>query len=729
MCKLIRISLNSLSAILFLTIFASVTAAQETFFQTGHVNDILEVQFSPDDSRLASYSAGDGRLILWDVKSGRQIWTRRTSFIRKAAESTNLKEFYWSKDAKTLVTKSNNGTYQTWDAQTGKVLALTGTKPEIEFLTPDKKVVEYKQDYDNLTVTDAQSGETKVIKRFGFNPRFNFSNDGTLLAEGGGWGDAAIKITEIKTGKTWWLNGHPGVVGGIAFSPDGKFLAVGGSDRIIYIFDTAKKTVARKLDSNNKPVKSISFSPDGKFLLFLNKDGEINVWEWQSGNVLRGTEAIRGIFGLNNNEFSKNGKYFLFVNEGNFGVWETADWKPLSGFKTSEKYESKSGMMTMTYDGVPVYAAVFTGGENEIITSHYDGSLRVWNINSGKQLRKFEAVGDARFLAFLGGQRILAIVGNNDKMTIKIFDAANGTEIKKFDDEQTSYIETLAVSPNGRNFVTSDIGGDVFLWNIENAAPVRKVDVGFSGDDAVAFSPDGKTFAVGGKNQNLFLFDVETGEKQWQLIPSYQAGELELKLEEAGRRRRGELDDAKAKRDAQAAIDTEKYKKQVYITFEHYGDMSDAGEKRMVESSERKESKTKKPRASANAVWLRLHNDSPLPVSIPTQSMYLPNGKCFFEFSNKLKINGLCKDSEISVWHGLKDKKDEWIPFGFDFGSSAILLPKTSVLFPVPVEILKNGNQIVFTFTFKKEIDAENVGDYGTAKELRFGEKDLPKTK
>ena len=85
-------------------------------FQTGHTNDILEVHFSPDDSQLVSYSAGDGRFILWNVKSGRQIWMSKTSFIRKANESINLKEFYWSKDGKTLVTKSVNGTYQTWNA-------------------------------------------------------------------------------------------------------------------------------------------------------------------------------------------------------------------------------------------------------------------------------------------------------------------------------------------------------------------------------------------------------------------------------------------------------------------------------------------------------------------------------------------------------------------------------------------------------------------------------------
>lgn len=135
-----------------------------------------------------------------------------------------------------------------------------------------------------------------------------------------------------------------------------------------------------------------------------------------------------------------------------------------------------------------------------------------------------------------------------------------------------------------------------------------------------------------------------------------------------------------------------------------------------------------KSRDNANAVWLRLHNDSPLPIEIPTQSIYLPNGKCFFEFTGSLKISGLCNNSKISIWHGLKDTDNKWITFGFDFGSSAILLPKTSVLFPVPLEILKNRNQIVFSFTFQKEINAQKVGDYGRAEELRFGEKDLPQT-
>ncbi len=696
-----------------------ISNAQETYFQTGHTHDILEVHFSPDDSQLVSYSAGDGNFILWDVKSGRQIWTRDTSFIRKSNESTNLKEFYWSKDAKILVTKSINGTYQTWDALTGKVLALTETKPEIELIAPDKKQVSYSKDYDNLTVTDSESGKTTVIKRFGFNPVFDFSNNGEMIAEGGSWGDAAIKITEIKTGKSWWLDGHPSVIGGIAFSPDGKFLAVGGSDKTVYIFDVAKKLVSQKIESNNRPIKSISFSPDGKFLLFLNKDGEMNIWELQSGSLLRGTQAIRGIFGLSSNEFSKDGKYFLFVDEGNFGVWETNGWKQLKGFKTPEKYETK-GTMTIGYDRVPVYSATFTKDGKEIIASHYDGSLRVWNVNSGKQLKKFMIGEDAEFLAPLENQKIIAVVHgndrNNDEMKIKIFDSEKGTEIKRFDEEDTDYIQGFALSSNGKNFITSDIGGSVLLWDLNKSKPIREFEIGFSGDDAIAFSPDGKTFAVGGRNQNLFLFDVETGEKLWQLIPSYQLSDLEIQLEERGKKGRAEVEARKTKRDKQAQIEVPTLAKKITAKFSHYGDAESFWDQKIAESGAADKSKLKLPKEKAKVAWFTLTNDADLPISIDTNSMIF-NPKC----------KGLCGGAEISSRYVLELKSGETNVNGYDMYSKTILPSKTTVYFSVALADFASSKQIYLGFTFQKDnADDEHSNDYGTEQKFYLRESDLP---
>jgi len=62
-------------------------------------------------------------------------------------------------------------------------------------------------------------------------------------------------------------------------------------------------------------------------------------------------------------------------------------------------------------------------------------------------------------------------------------------------------------------------------------------------------------------------------------------------------------------------------------------------------------------------------------------------------------------------------------------GSSAILLPKTSVLFAVQREVLKNGNAIHFGFNFQNETDAKKVADYGMEITLKFRESDLPQRK
>jgi WD40 repeat protein len=382
--------------------------------------------------------------------------------------------------------------------------------------------------------------------------------------------------------------------------------------------------------------------------------------------------------------------------------------------------------MTIGYDSVPVTTAMFSNDGKRILSSHEDGSLRFWDVTSGRQVAKLK-IGELSFAkASPDGKTILAVAGEDGELQVKILDASNGRALTKFDKEDTSYLEALAISPDGSRFATSDVAGDVLLWDVAGHKPIHALEIGFSGNDAIAFSPDGKTLAIGGRNQNLFLFDVASGKAVWQLIPSYQASETEIRLTREKDQRRAVLDETEAQRDKQAAIDTETYKKQVNITFHHYGYMSDPGEQRMMVSGEPKNSKEQKSPIESNAVWLRLRNDSPLPISVPTQSMYLPNPKCFFEFSPGNKILGLCDEREIAVWFGVENQKGIPIPYGFDFGSNAILLPKMSALFAVPRAVFEKGNVIRFDFTFKKDDGANKIADYGTPKPLKFRGSDLP---
>lgn len=680
--------------------------------------------------RLLRTGSLDGAVSEWDLESGRQ--KDSASAPPCGARQTYEWETSFSPDLKISAARTAPKELTLTDTQTQTVrhkLEAEAYRVYSRLSADGKKLI--VSGYGDFTFYDLAAGETRKIDEFSrTGSTIDLSLDGSLFAEGGSWGDASIKVTETGTGRSRLLGGHPGVIKTVAYSPDGNYLAVAGSDKNIYIFDARRRALSRTLVGHTKPISIVAFSPDGKTLLSSAEDELMKVWDWRGATLLRDIKFGSVIWETRKIDFTRDGKYFLTVHAGALHVWDARAWRQLRQIKTAEGYESRSGNTTVGYSSVPVLTAMFSVDGRKVFSTHADGTLRAWDTVSGKQLGRAEAGANTE-LAHLtpDGKTILAAVGKSDEVHIKLLDARDGKEVAKFDGGDTSYLEALSLSPHGNVFATSDGSGDVLLWDVGKARPPRKLDIGFSGDDAIAFSPDGKTLAVGGRNQNLFLFDVETGNKRWQLIPSYQPSAAEIRLTKEKVHRQAVLNEAKARRDAQAALDSEKFKKLVFITFEHYGEMTNPGELRIMESSEPKKSKVKKSAAESGAVWLRLHNDSPLPIKVPTRSMYLPDSKCFHEFPGGSKLFGLCHDREIGVWFGLENKNGEPIPYGFDFGSNSILLPKTSALFAVPRAALRNGNAIRFGFTFQQETAENKVEDYGEDIVLKFRESDLAEAK
>lgn len=329
--------------------------------------------------------------------------------------------------------------------------------------------------------------------------------------------------------------------------------------------------------------------------------------------------------------------------------------------------------------------------DNTKLLSHSwgDSSLRLWDVKTGRQIW-----------------------------------SVNVLFIQK--EVETSTLISFDWSADQKLIASTGYNGSVQLWDAENGRKIRDFDIGYSHGNVLAFSPNGKTFITGGWNQNILMYELESGNLLWSLFPINQEEMQANKAEEA---RRIKYLQAKAEFEKKADKETESLKDKVYISFDHYGDMTELGKQRLLETDEPKKSRIRKPAKQANAIWLRLRNDSPLPIKIPTQSMYLSNEKCFHEFPDGQKLFGLCDNREISIWLGLEDKNGKPLPYGFDFGSSAILLPNNSVLFAVPRQILENGNSIRFGFTFQKENDKAKIGDFGTEKILRFGQSDLPEPK
>jgi WD40 repeat protein len=84
----------------------------------------------------------------------------------------------------------------------------------------------------------------------------------------------------------------------LAFSPDGKSIAVPGQ-RNIYLLDIASRSVVATLQGHENEITCMAFSPDGRFLLTGSQDKTAVLWDVATGkivHVLKGhPDAVLGL--------------------------------------------------------------------------------------------------------------------------------------------------------------------------------------------------------------------------------------------------------------------------------------------------------------------------------------------------------------------------------------------------------------------------------------------------
>jgi len=463
-------------------------------------------------------------------------------------------------------------------------------------ISPDGKTLVYSKSGD-FVVLNMQTDKKRQIEMFdAIGSTFDISPDGSLFAEGGGWGDAAIKITETKTGKSFFLDGHPSTVKTIAYSSDGQHLAVGGSDKNIHIYDFEKRSWRKPLSGHSGPINSLSFSPDGRTLISCSEDKFIKIWNWREGNAIQNLKYDEDVLGIKKVSFSPNGLLFLMISDrGSFRLWSTQSGEIIRNTGTDDAYISTDTILG--HNSLSVIDAFFSKDGKRIITAHGSGLLRIWDVDTGKQLKDCNLDQQISFVQISpDDKQVLAATGISDETQVKLLDVTNGEELAHFDDEQTKFLQAIALSVDGKYFATSDVVGDALLWSTDERQPIHRLNIGSSGRDSIAFSPDGKTLAIGGMNQNLFLFDVKTGNSLWQLIPTYVPSKLEARLDEERKQKKEQLREEKARRDKQTSIDVAEFKKLIHITFEHYGEMKKPDKLRNVESGEPNKSKVRSER-------------------------------------------------------------------------------------------------------------------------------------
>lgn len=243
----------------------------------------FRINFSPDGRLMAVGSRGAATV--FDVWSGHEALTWRDSqnrpiSMRFSPGGRLLALGYW--EAIELVEVASEF----------KVLILDNPKgwaPRLDF-SPDGRFLAAQADRNAAKVWDVASGR-EVFMVEGADTPFNalgglaFSRDGRVLATA--HYNGTVRLWDVGTGRLLrTLTGHKGTTSTVAFSSDGRVLAV-GSFAEVRLWDAQTWEPVRVLGGHKNTVWALAFSPDGRMLASGSEDWTVRLYDYELGCELR----------------------------------------------------------------------------------------------------------------------------------------------------------------------------------------------------------------------------------------------------------------------------------------------------------------------------------------------------------------------------------------------------------------------------------------------------------
>ena len=145
--------------------------------------------------------------------------------------------------------------------------------------------------------------------------------------------DKPATLWQVAEGKQTASFGLPSIsTESQALSPDGKLLAIGTWRHEIMLFNTDNGSLLRTLHGHEGQVRGVAFSPDGHFLASAGEDRKLTLWDTQTWAPIRSyTLSTDGI--MNTLQFSSDGA-ILYLAGMNTPIlaWRVRDLTPLRTF-------------------------------------------------------------------------------------------------------------------------------------------------------------------------------------------------------------------------------------------------------------------------------------------------------------------------------------------------------------------------------------------------------------
>lgn len=314
-------------------------------------------------------------------------------------------------------------------------------------------------------------------------PSLVFSPDGKVLASGGH--DHVIRLWNPLTGElvnTLQIELDPMFepdldfrsIMGIAFSPNGRYLAAGLRDRTVRLFDMTNKMQIAMLRGHTGGIRSVAFSPDGKVLASAGHDSTVRLWDVKTFKEIKVFNVLSGTVGWFV-AFSLNGKYIVSNGGADAAVvWDIETGKQLRQFSfLTRAMDGAFGANVAAFSPDSRYLVAGTLVSSGKVSGQYIGSIHLWEITTGKELRTFDKYGGSvrpPNIVFTPNGKYIVSSGRYGPNVWETSTGKLKMELKER--EPSAYV--VAISPDGRYIASGDYHiGTLRLWDIESGKQVR----------------------------------------------------------------------------------------------------------------------------------------------------------------------------------------------------------------------------------------------------------------
>lgn len=423
-------------------------------------DDPTSVAFLPDGTNVLVGENGGGVRVL------------PYPFVRQAAEravdahDAPLVALSRSADGKLLLTASQDKTLHLRDSTGGPIRAFALFAPvKYASLSPagDRLAAVGADDVARLWSVDGT--EIRVLPN---TPGpVAFSADGKSLAVGGAENKVLLYPADAA-GDPKPLAAHAGPIRALLFSPDAARVVSAGDDNLVKVADASTAAEIFSLSGHEAPVTSLAVSADGKRLVSGGQDKTAKIWDLEAGSLLATLpDAADAVLSV---AVSPDGSAVL------------------TGAADNQIRVYRGGVLKLSADCPAPAAVAFAGDSKSFLAACHDNRLR------------FFSEVEPRLLAAAGGPvRALAVSPDgaityaaSDDTLAHSWETQSGRPLRGLAHGGPALF--LALTPDGTTVASAD-SGKLRVWNAETGAQTAAVDLP-SPAKSLDLSPDGQKIAV-----------------------------------------------------------------------------------------------------------------------------------------------------------------------------------------------------------------------------------------